>query len=124
MTQTLTPAITAIDYFSAKLNFEMTPYSLKNHRDKGTKEYVVLDVRTAEDFAKGHIPGALSIPLMDLPAKLATLPKDKTIVTYCGNITCALAPKAALKLAQAGFKVMELFGGFATWTEKGFPVQK
>ena len=123
MTQTLIP-ISAVDYFSAKLNFEMTPYSLKNHLEKGNKEYFVLDVRSPEDFAKGHIPGALSIPLMDLPGKLSTLPKDKTIVTYCGNITCALAPKAALKLAQAGFKVMELFGGFATWTEKGFPVQK
>ena len=123
MTQTLIP-ISAVDYFQAKLNFEMTPYSLKNHLDKGTKEYFVLDVRSPEDFAKGHIPGALSIPLLDLPAKLATLPKDKTIVTYCGNLACGLAPKAALKLAQAGFKVMQLTGGFATWTEKGFPVQK
>jgi rhodanese-related sulfurtransferase len=124
MTQTLTPAITAADYFQAKLNFEMTPYSLKNHLDKGHKDFIVLDVRASEDFNAGHIPGALSMPLADLAGKLATLPKDKTIVTYCGNITCSLAPKAALKLAQSGYKVMELFGGFSTWQEKGFPVQK
>ena len=57
-------------------------------------------------------------------ALLATLPKDKTIVTYCGNLTCALAPKAALVLAEKGFKVMELFGGLQTWQEKGFPLEK
>jgi rhodanese-related sulfurtransferase len=124
MTQTLTPALSAVDYFSAKLNFEMTPYALNSYLDKGSKEYFILDVRSPEDFAKGHLPGATSLPLADLSAKMGTLPKDKTIVTYCGNITCALAPKAALKLAQSGFKVMELFGGFATWQEKGFPVQK
>lgn len=121
---TATAAISAADYFQAKLNFEMTPYGLKSQLDKGLKEHVLIDVRSAEDFAQGHIPGALSIPLADLPGKLGSLPKDKTIVAYCGNITCALAPKAALKLAQSGFKVMELFGGFATWQEKGFPVSR
>ncbi len=124
MTQTIAPALSAVEYFQAKLDFEMTPYSLNNHIEKKSTGFFVLDVRSAEDYAKGRIPGATSIPLMDLPGKMAALPKDKTIVTYCGNMTCALAPKAALKLAQAGFKVMQLTGGFATWTEKGFPVQK
>ena len=55
---------------------------------------------------------------------MSTLPKDKTLVTYCANLTCALAPKAALVLAEKGFKVMELMGGIATWTETGFPVEK
>lgn len=124
MSQTITPAISAADYFQAKLNYEMTPYGLNAHLQKGSKDIFVLDVRSPEDYAKGRIPGAPNIPLAELPSKMATLPKDKTVVTYCGNITCSLAPKAALKLAQAGFKVMELFGGFATWQEKGFPVEK
>jgi rhodanese-related sulfurtransferase len=126
-------AISAADYFAAKLAYEMTPFSLKGllvdkrETSCGLKpsEVLVLDVRSTEDYAKGHIPGAKNIPLADLPAKLSTLPKDKTLVTYCGNITCALAPKAAYKLAEAGFtNVMELFGGIQTWQDKGFPIEK
>ena len=75
-------------------------------------------------FAAEHIKGAKNIPLPELVSKLATLPKDKTIVTYCGDLTCGLAPKAALELAQKGFKVMELVGGIDTWSKKGFPVEK
>ena len=127
------PAISAADYFAAKLAYEMTPFSLKgllvDKKDTscGLKpaDVYVLDVRSSEDFAKGRIPGAVNVPLADLPGKLSSLPKNKTIVTYCGNLTCALAPKAAYKLAEAGFEnVMELFGGIQTWQDKGFPIEK
>ena len=134
MTQTLEKplAISAVEYFKAKLAYEMTPYSLKGLLiDKNTtacgmsaKDVLVLDVRSTESFNESHIPGALNIPLADLAGKLGTLPKDKTLVTYCSNLTFALAPKAALTLAEKGFKVMELFGGIATWTEYGFPLEK
>ena len=128
MTQTLeakTLVLSAVEYFKAKLAYEMTPWSLKGLLiDKKAADLCVLDVRSAEAYAEGHIPTALNIPLADLAGKFATLPKDKTLVTYCSSLTCALAPKAALKLAEAGFKVMEMYGGFATWTEYGFPVEK
>ena len=127
MTQTLdkTLAISAVEYFKAKLAYEMTPYALKGLLiDKKVADILVLDVRSTESFNESHIPGALNIPLADLAGKLATLPKDKTLVTYCSTITCGLAPKAALVLAEKGFKVMEMYGGFATWTEYGFPVEK
>lgn len=128
MTQTLEVkplAISPVDYFSAKLAYEMTPWKLKGLLiDKKVTDLLLLDVRSPEAFAEGHLPTALNIPLPELAAKLATLPKDKTLVTYCANITCGLAPKAALVLAEKGFKVMELLGGIATWTENGFPVEK
>ncbi len=116
--------ISAVEYFKAKLAYEMTPYALNSLIAKKTLDLCVLDVRSAEQFAEGHLPTALNIPLADLAGKLATLPKDKTIVTYCGNITCGLAPKAALVLAEKGFRVMEMFGGIATWKEYGFPIEK
>lgn len=119
-----TPPISAVDYFSAKLDYEMTPWTLKAQLDRGAKDCLVLDVREPQSYAQGHIPGAQSIPLSELPAKLSALPKNKTIVTYCGNITCQLAPKAALELAQKGFKVRELFGGIEEWSKRGFPVEK
>ncbi len=116
--------LTAVQYFSAKLNFEMTPWALKSLIEKTPEQIVLLDVRTPEMFAVAHIPTAKNIPLADLVSKLATLPKNKTIVTYCGNIACGLAPKAALELAQKGFKVQQLLGGIEMWQEKGFPVEK
>jgi rhodanese-related sulfurtransferase len=116
--------ITNVQYFQAKLAFEMTPWALKNILEKNADSIVLLDVRPAEMFAVAHIPAALNIPLPELVAKMNKLPKNKTIVTYCGNIVCSLAPKAALELAQKGFTVKELVGGIEMWQEKGFPVEK
>jgi rhodanese-related sulfurtransferase len=125
MTATLTtPKISAVDYFAAKLAYEMTPWTLKRHLEAGMKEHFLLDVRSKEDYAAGRIPGATSIPLTELPNQLAKLPKGKTIVAYCGNMLCGLAPKAALLLAEKGYPVMTLAGGVATWQEKGFPLEK
>ena len=111
---------TAVDYFKAKLLFESTPHQLKADLEKG-KVYL-LDVRDPESFAKEHIPGAKNIHAPDLPKHLKEPPKDKTIVTYCWNITCAMAPKAALQLAEKGFKVQELVGGLDEWKKK-FPTE-
>lgn len=116
--------ITNVQYFQAKLAFEMTPWSLKDLLDKTPDQVCLLDVRAPEHFLAGHIPTALNVPLAKLVSKLKTLPKGKLIVTYCSNLTCGLAPKAALELAQKGFKVMQLMGGMATWQEQGFPVAK
>ena len=116
--------ITNVQYFQAKLAFEMTPWSLKALLEKTPDQICLLDVRTPEMYAAAHLPTAINIPLVDLVSKLSTLPKNKTIVTYCSNLTCALAPKAALELAQKGFKVQELMGGIATWQDHGFPVEK
>ena len=116
--------LTPVQYFSAKLAYEMTPWALKSILEKTPDSIVLLDVRPIDMFVAEHIKGAINIPLVDLVSKLATLPKDKTIVTYCGDLTCGLAPKAALELAQKGFKVMELVGGIDVWSKKGFPVEK
>ena len=116
--------LTNVQYFQAKLAFEMTPWALKGILDKTPDQVCILDVRSPESYAAGHIPAAMNVPLADLVSKLGTLPKNKTLVTYCSNLTCALAPKAALELAQKGFKVMQLMGGMATWQENGFPVEK
>ena len=113
----------AIEFFQAKLDFEMTPWTLKAHQDAGTiADYLVLDARGPEDYAAGHIPGARSVPLAK--AVDADLPKGKTLVTCGASMTCALGPKLALALAKRGFKVMTLVGGFGEWAGKGFPVER
>lgn len=115
---------TAADYFKAKLAYEMSPYGLKGFLDKKSSDYFIIDVRGADQYKEGHLPTATNIPLAELDGKLATIPKTKTIVTYCGSLTCQLAPTAALRLAEKGFKVMELHGGIKEWTGYGFPVDK
>lgn len=112
--------LTAVDYFRAKLAYEITPWTLNARLSEGN--HFVLDVRDAEKYAAGHVPGAHNIPLAELPARLNELPKDKTVVPYCSNLICGLAPRAALQLAEKGWVVQMLFGGLEAW-EKNFPVE-
>lgn len=116
------PVNAAVEFFSRKLEFEIGPYALKGILDTTPAKVLVVDVRGADAFAEGHIPAAISIPLSELPVTFGRLPKDRTIVTYCGDITCSLSSKAALELAQKGFKVQHLVGGIAEWARKEYPV--
>lgn len=115
-------ALTNVDWFKAKLQFEMGPVEL-NELMHDKDSIIALDVRDFDSFAKEHIPGAMNVPLADLPKKLASIPKEKTIVCYCWTITCHLATKAALDLAHRGYKVAELIGGIAEWKKAGLQVE-
>ncbi|MBI5245546.1 MAG: hypothetical protein HY923_00065 [Elusimicrobia bacterium] len=113
----------AVEYFSRRLEFEIGPYALKEILDESPDDVCLIDVRSPEEFHDGHIPGARNIPLEGLVAQYATLPREKEIVTYCGDITCPLSLKAALELAQKGLRVKHLFGGIAEWNRRGFPLK-
>jgi rhodanese-related sulfurtransferase/DNA-binding transcriptional ArsR family regulator len=83
---------------------------------------VILDVRPAEEFAAGHIPGALSVPLDRLDATLARLPKRTEIVAYCRGPYCVLAPQAVERLRSRGYRARRLAEGFPEWRLSGLPV--
>lgn len=86
---------------------------------------VVLDVRTAAEFAEGHIPGAILIDqgLSDFVEKAkATLPMDKKIAIYCRS--GRRSANAAGKLGDIGYKCVNLKGGIIAWKEAGKPVTK
>jgi rhodanese-related sulfurtransferase/DNA-binding transcriptional ArsR family regulator len=88
----------------------------------GQGKVVILDVRPAEEFASGHIPGALSVPLDRLDATLARLPKRTEIVAYCRGPYCVLAPQAVERLRNKGYKARRLADGFPEWRMAGLPV--
>ena len=111
-------------YFEAKLAAELGPHNLKRLLDEGASRVVVLDVRSREGFEAGRIPGALHIPFEELPRRLRELPKGAGIVTYCWNVTCLLATKAAYVLASKGYRPKELLGGIEEWRKAGFPIEK
>jgi len=80
----------------------------------------IIDLRDPESFAKGNIPTSLNVQFEELPKYLSNLKKDETTVVYCYRITCLLATKAALYLAEQGYKVQELIGGYQEWQNAGF----
>lgn len=86
-------------------------------------EAVLLDVRPAEEFDAGHIPGALSVPLADLKRRLAELPKRREIVAYCRGPYCVLAMEAVKTLKGRGFRAVRLEDGVGEWRARGLPIE-
>jgi len=82
----------------------------------------VLDVRPPDEFALGHVPGALNIPLRDLEARLADLDPLQEIVAYCRGPYCVLSYEAVAALRARGFKVRRLQDGLPEWRAAGLPV--
>lgn len=85
-------------------------------------EVTVLDVRPPEEYRAGHIPGAVSIPLKQLEAHLAMLPRSREIVAYCRGPYCVLAVEAVKLLRARGFQAVRLEHGVPEWRAEGLPV--
>ena len=111
----------ARDYFEARDHLEpVSPGDLMRRLDDpGT---LVIDVRPAEEYAAGHIPGALSIPLGELKGRITELPPATEIVAYCRGPYCVLAPQAIEILRRAGVQARRLQEGFPEWRLAGLPV--
>lgn len=82
-------------------------------------ELVLIDVRPTVEYAHGHLPGALSIPVEALASRLAELPRDKPIVAYCRGAYCLFADEAVALLRQHGFDAVRLDGGWPEWVAEG-----
>ena len=83
---------------------------------------VVLDVRPSNEYKAGHIPGAISIPLEELPDRLAELPGDLEIVAYCRGAYCVLAHDAVRLLNAQGHVAWRLDDGMLEWRLEALPV--
>ena len=82
----------------------------------------VLDVRPEDEFALGHLPGALNIPLRALEARLSELDPSQEIVAYCRSHYCVLSFEAVAALRARGFKVRRLQDGLPEWRAAGLPI--
>ncbi len=83
----------------------------------------VLDVRPADEFSLGHLPGAINIPLEELEARLAELDPRQEIVAYCRGAYCVLSFEAVAALRARGFKARRLQDGLPEWKAAGLPVE-
>lgn len=92
-------------------------------RQAAAGDIVVLDVRPAPEYAAGHLPGAVSIPLEELENRLTELPEDQEVVAYCRGAYCVLAHDAVRLLTAHGRRARRATDGVLEWRVAGLPVQ-
>jgi rhodanese-related sulfurtransferase len=113
----------ALAHFRAKLSLETDPADVHHDLMAGEPGVVVVDARTPEAYAAGHVPGAVNLPHRRMDAaSTAALPKDKLYVVYCDGIGCNASTKGALRLTALGFACKEMMGGLDWWIRDGFPI--
>ncbi|WP_437298920.1 ArsR/SmtB family transcription factor [Sorangium sp. So ce426] len=86
-------------------------------------EVTVLDVRPREEYRAGHIPGAISIPVGELEARLKELPGDREVVAYCRGRYCVMAVEAVELLRKKGFKAHRMEQGVVDWRARGWSIE-
>jgi len=109
------------NYFHARDELEPITREELLRRSR-TREVTVLDVRPEDEFALGHLPGAVNIPLRELEARLAELNHAQEIVAYCRGPYCLLSYEAVAALRARGFNVRRLQDGLPEWRAAGLPV--
>lgn len=84
----------------------------------------VLDVRPAPEYEAGHLPGARSIPIGELEARLGELRPDQEVIAYCRGPYCVYADEAVELLAAHGYHARRFTHGFPDWQVAGLPVER
>jgi rhodanese-related sulfurtransferase/DNA-binding transcriptional ArsR family regulator len=110
-------------YLASKDSLEPVPArELMQRARKGL--VTVLDVRPPEEYAAGHIPGAINVPVSELRKRLHDIPRDREIVAYCRGPYCLLAFEAVAELRRRGRRARRLEEGFPEWKSGGLPVDR
>jgi ArsR family transcriptional regulator len=111
-----------VDYFERLDALEPVPRGelVERLRDGSV---TLLDVRPEDEFALGHLPGALNVPLAELDRRLAELPKHREIVAYCRGPYCVLSFEAVAALRARGYRVRRLEDGFPEWKAAGLAIE-
>jgi rhodanese-related sulfurtransferase/predicted transcriptional regulator len=114
----------AAAYLGARDQLEPVTREELSRRLQDGDDLVVLDVRPAAEYAAGHLPGAVSIPIGELRRRLAELPADREVVAYCRGPYCAFAHDAVALLREEGFSARRLEDGMPEWQAAGLAVTR
>ena len=118
------PAAEAIAHFAARLAVETDASDVHADLEAGVAGLVVVDSRSAEAWAQGHLPHAVHLPTREIATRAAdVVPPGATVVTYCWGPGCNGATRAALEFARLGYPVKEMLGGYEYWVREGWPVR-
>ncbi len=116
------PSPEALAHFERALSFETDCWDV-HHALAGGADFVLLDVRSPEAFALGHVPGARNLPHGKIIAsRMAAHPPGTLFVTYCAGPHCNGAQRGAIRLARLGLPVKIMLGGMTGWHDEGFEV--
>jgi rhodanese-related sulfurtransferase len=125
---TATPAASAdeaLAHFQRQFAFETDCWDTHEALRSGSPGFVLLDVRGAEAFANGHVPGALHLPHGKIiESRLAQWPRETLFVTYCAGPHCNGAARGAVRLARLGRPVKIMAGGITGWIDEGFALDR
>ncbi|ENW93442.1 rhodanese-like domain-containing protein [Acinetobacter sp. NIPH 298] len=110
----------ALRHFSQRLAFETDCSDVYHSQQSGNIDYVLVDVRSSEAFAKAHVPGAINIPTRTITSeRMAEYAQDTLFVVYCAGPHCNGVHRAAVRLASLGYSVKEMIGGVTGWLDEG-----
>ena len=108
-------------HFEKLLRFETDCWDVHAALQGADPGFVLLDVRSPQLFAGGHIPHAINLPHGKINERnLADYPPDTLFVVYCNGPHCNGADKGALRLARLGRQVKKMIGGIEGWKDEGF----
>jgi rhodanese-related sulfurtransferase len=112
----------AAEHFARTLSLETDCWDVRHSLQNGPVDFVLLDVRGPKAYARGHVPGAISLPHADITAeRMMSWPHATLFVVYCAGPHCNGADRAALRLARLGRPVKLMLGGMTGWADEGFP---
>ena len=110
----------ALQHFRSALSFETDCWDVHDALSR-EPDFVLVDVRSPELYARGHVPGAINIPHGKIiESRLAQYPADTVFVVYCAGPHCNGAHRGAIRLAQLGRPVKLMIGGVTGWLDEGF----
>jgi rhodanese-related sulfurtransferase len=119
------PADVAVAHYAARLAVETDCSDVHHDLARDDAGIVVIDARSPEAFAAGHVPGAVNLPhaSIDEASAAAAVPEGAVAVTYCAGPHCNASTQAALRFARLGYPVKEMLGGWDFWCRDGYPVE-
>ena len=114
-------AAAAVAHFAGRLSLETDCADVHESLSSGNVDFVLLDVRGPNAYARRHVPGALNLPHREITAeRMAAWPGDTLFVVYCAGPHCNGADRGALRLAQLERAVKLMIGGMTGWADEGF----
>jgi rhodanese-related sulfurtransferase len=114
----------AVERLSARFEYETDCADVASDLAHGAGDFLLVDARSPEKYAAGHVPGALNLPTRTISSETtAGLDRSLTYVTYCDGPHCNGSTRSALRLAELGFRVKEMLGGFHFWQLDGHPIE-
>jgi rhodanese-related sulfurtransferase len=115
------PSPSAFEHFTKKLTFETDCADVYSSYASDRVDFILVDVRGRQGYSKGHVAGAINIPLLTITEdRMKEYAPETLFVVYCAGPHCNGANKAAIRLAQMGRPVKEMIGGITGWLDEGF----